>query len=63
LQPGTPVSIRSVLLPAATAANRDSAVLARSGRGRARGESKGGQDNGDQGDSAADHGDLEGIKL
>ncbi len=38
-------------------------ILARRGRGGAGGKSKGGQDNGDQGEFAGDHGDLEGIKL
>jgi hypothetical protein len=54
---------RSYLLRTATAADADRAILARSGRGGAGGKSKGGQDYGEQGDFADDHGDLEGIKL
>jgi len=64
LQPGT-LWQRSKrrLLGGATTPNTDAAVLVRGGGGCTRGKSKGGQNNGDQGNSAADHGDLEGIKL
>ena len=51
------------LLWSAATADAERAILARGGRGGTRGKSKGGQNNGDQGDSAADHNDLEGIKL
>jgi hypothetical protein len=69
LQPGTlrerlqKHSRLRLLLSDATAADSDTAILARGGRGGASGKSKGGQNNGDKGDSAAKHGDLEGIKL
>jgi hypothetical protein len=51
------------VLLSASAADADRAILARGGGGRTRSKGKGGQNNGDQGKSAADHGDLEGIKL
>jgi len=55
--------LEELLLRAATAADGNTAILARGGWGGTRSKSKGGQNNGDQGNSAADHGDLEGIKL
>ncbi len=63
LQPGTPRQLLEGLLRVAATADGDRAGLARGGRGGASGKSDGGQNNGEKGNFAGDHGDLEGIKL